>query len=265
MQGIVFDIKRFAVHDGPGIRTTVFFKGCPLNCFWCHNPESINSQPFHAVRKIKLDGEMFEQPEEVGIPVNVENIMAAVRKDRVFMEESNGGVTFSGGEPTLQPSFLKELLIASKEEGFHTTVDTCGYTSQQYLEEILPYTDLFLFDLKHVNELKHLAATGKSNDKILENLQFLLRHQKKIQIRIPVIPDFNFSEEDMQAICKFLKSLQGNIERVDLLPYHTIAHNKYKRFEITNKMDGTKGLNKEDLKQIKGIFEEEGFKVKIGG
>jgi pyruvate formate lyase activating enzyme len=265
MQGIVFDIKRFAVHDGPGIRTTVFFKGCPLNCFWCHNPESINNQPFRTVRKVKMDGQVFDQPEEVGIPVTNESIMASLRKDRIFMEESDGGVTFSGGEPTIQPSFLKDLLISCKEEGFHTAVDTCGYTSQQTLEEILPYTDLFLFDLKHVDEIKHQAATGKSNGSILESLQLLMKHRKKTQIRIPVIPGFNFSNEDMQAICNFLIPLKKRIERIDLLPYHTIAQNKYKRFGITYKMEGVKGLNKNDLIQFKEMFEKEGFKVKIGG
>lgn len=265
MQGIVFDIKRFAVHDGPGIRTTVFFKGCPLNCLWCHNPESINSQPVRSVRKIRLDNLTFDQPEQVGIPVTAESVMNSVRKDRMFMEESNGGVTFSGGEPTMQPSFLKQLLVSCKEEGIHTTVDTCGYTSRQTLEEILPYTDLFLFDLKHVDDVKHTEATGKSNLTILDNLQFLLVKRKKVQVRIPVIPGFNFSEEEMLMIIHFLKSLKGKPHRVDLLPFHAIARNKYKRFGITNKMDGVNGLSKDELKEIKKMFETEGFEVKIGG
>jgi pyruvate formate lyase activating enzyme len=265
MQGIVFDIKRFAVHDGPGIRTTVFMKGCPLNCFWCHNPESIDSQPFHSVKKIKLDGVVYDQPEEVGLPLSVNYIMDKILKDRIFMEESGGGVTFSGGEPTMQPDFLLQMLRTCKEESLHTAVDTCGYASMHTFTTIIPYTDLFLFDLKHFNNDEHLAATGKSNGVILKNLEFLLQTGKKVQVRIPIIPGFNFNEADLTTMVALLKSMSGKIEQVDLLPYHTIAQNKYKRFGINNRMAGIKGLNKEDLTTAKKIFEGEGFKVKIGG
>jgi pyruvate formate lyase activating enzyme len=265
MHGTIFDIKRFAVHDGPGIRTTVFFKGCPLNCFWCHNPESISCEPFQTVRKIRIDDRVFDQPENVGREVSVNEIMTTIRKDRMFMEESDGGVTFSGGEPTMQPAFLKQLLIACKEEGFHTAVDTCGYTSCQTMAEIIPYTDLFLFDLKHVDSEKHLAFTGKSNDVIMENFSYIIESKKKIRVRIPVIPVFNFLEDDLEAICDFLSLQKDNIDQIDLLPFHTIAQNKYKRFGLANKMEGIKGVSKDDIANAKKLFEKEGFKVKIGG
>jgi pyruvate formate lyase activating enzyme len=265
MHGIIFDIKRFAVHDGPGIRTTVFFKGCPLKCFWCHNPESISCEPFQAVRKIRLDDRVFEQPENVGREVSVNEIMTSLRKDRMFMEESNGGVTFSGGEPTMQPAFLKQLLMTCKEEGFHTAVDTCGYTSWQTLSEIIPYTDLFLFDLKHVDSEKHLAFTGRPNDVILENLSYIIENKKKIRVRIPIVPVFNFLDDDLISICNFLKEKKDSIDQLDLLPFHTIAQNKYRRFGIANKMDGVKELSKDDISSAKKLFEKEGFKVKIGG
>ena len=183
----------------------------------------------------------------------------------MFMEESDGGVTFSGGEPTMQPAFLKQLLIASKDEGFHTAVDTCGYTSRQTLAEIFPFTDLFLFDLKHVNSEKHLAFTGKSNEVILENFRYIIESKKRIRVRIPVIPLFNFIDDEMKNICDFLSPQKDNITQIDLLPFHTIAQNKYKRFGIANKMEGIKGLSKEDIYDAKKIFEKEGFKVKIGG
>lgn len=265
MQGIVFDIKRFAVHDGPGIRTTVFLKGCPLKCLWCHNPESIDMKPNHSVKKVKIDGQLFDHHEEVGISTSVNEVMDVIKRDRIFMEESNGGVTISGGEPTMQPEFLLSLLRSCREEGFHTAVDTCGYASQNTFLQILPFTDLFLFDLKHSNSEKHQEATGRPNALILENLALLLQHHKKVRVRIPVIPGFNFNNTDMMMILNILKALPGAISQVDLLPYHTIARNKYKRFGIHNSLAETQGLKKEDLRKTAELFEKEGFMVKIGG
>ncbi|HEY4787511.1 MAG TPA: glycyl-radical enzyme activating protein [Bacteroidales bacterium] len=265
MQGIVFDIKRFAVHDGPGIRTTVFLKGCPLRCFWCHNPEGIDAEPIQSVKKIKLDEFEFNKKEDVGIAFSVDQIMDMILKDRVFMEESGGGVTFSGGEPTLQPEFLLELLKECKREGLHTAVDTCGHTSRQTLSNILSLTDLFLYDLKHYDSLRHEASTGQSNDLILDNLEFLLRSGKKVRIRIPVIPGFNDTTHDLKTIALLLTSFHGTVEQVDLLPYHTTAQHKYKRFGVNNRMVGVKALKKEELAGAKKVFEGKGFKVKIGG
>jgi pyruvate formate lyase activating enzyme len=265
MQGIVFDIKRFAVHDGPGIRTTVFLKGCPLKCLWCHNPESMDIRPKRVLKKVKIDGQLYDHPEDVGRSFQVNEVLEILKKDRIFMEESGGGVTISGGEPTMQPEFLNDLLKASHEEGFHTAVDTCGYASRDILQKIIPYTDLFLFDLKHSDSEKHQSATGQSNVKIIENLAFLVQQKSKIRIRIPVIPTFNFNIPDMESSIQLLKSLKGNIEQVDLLPYHTIAKHKYRRFGIHNTMEDVAGLKKEDLHEMAELFQKEGFKVKIGG
>lgn len=265
MQGIVFDIKRFAVHDGPGIRTTVFLKGCPLRCKWCHNPESIEPLPVQSIRKIKLDDISFDRIEDVGVTLTVSQIIDVLKKDFVFMEESNGGVTFSGGEPTMQPEFLYQLLKACKKINLHTAVDTCGYAAEKTFSFILPYTDLFLFDLKHYSAADHEAYTGKSNEIILKNLEFLLREDKRVRIRIPVIPGFNDSMKDLTAMVTLLRSYNRPLERVDLLPYHTIAKHKYKRFGISNPLGDTKALKKEDLEQARRLFEMSGLKVKIRG
>jgi pyruvate formate lyase activating enzyme len=265
MQGIVFDIKRFAVHDGPGIRTTVFLKGCPLKCQWCHNPESIDSRPLQSIKKIKLDDIVFDRMEDVGITISVDQVIDLLKKDFVFMEESDGGVTFSGGEPTMQPEFLYQMLKACKKENLHTAVDTCGYASEKTFASILLYTDLFLFDLKHHNSSDHEVYTGKPNDTILKNLEFLLRQNKRVRVRIPVIPGVNDAEKDLLAMSTLLKSFNRAVERIDLLPYHTIAKHKYKRFGINNTLEDVKALTKEDLKNVKELFEASGFTVKIGG
>jgi pyruvate formate lyase activating enzyme len=265
MQGIVFDIKRFAVHDGPGIRTTVFLKGCPLKCLWCHNPESIDLKPVHSIKKVRIDGKLFDQNEKVGISTSIDELMDILIKDRLFMEESDGGVTISGGEPTMQPEFLSKLLKSCKEEGLHTALDTCGYASRNTFLEILPYVDLFLFDLKHPNSEKHREVTGQPNDLILENLALLLEYRKNIRIRIPMIPGINFNETDITLMISLLNSFKGKLNQVDLLPYHITAKHKYKRFGIHNLMDGIPGLKKEDLLKTAALFEKEGFQVKIGG
>lgn len=265
MQGIVFDIKRFAVHDGPGIRTTVFLKGCPLKCLWCHNPESMDMNPVHSVKKVQIDGQLYDHMEEVGVSTSVEKVMEVIKKDRIFMEESGGGVTISGGEPTMQPGFLLSLLQACREEGFHTAVDTCGFASRNTFLEILPFTDLFLFDLKHPNSEKHREVTGQPNEIILENLTLLLQHGKKVRVRIPVVPGINYNEADIALMIRLLKSMNGRPDQVDLLPYHATAKHKYKRFGIDNTLEGIQGLKKEDLLKTAELFEKEGFHVKIGG
>jgi pyruvate formate lyase activating enzyme len=266
MQGIVFDIKRFAVHDGPGIRTTVFFKGCPLNCLWCHNPEGIDPEPICAAKKVKLDGQEFDHVETAGQIMDSKDIIKQLVRDRLFMEDSGGGVTFSGGEPTFQSEFLLSLLQECKKESIHTAVDTSGFASQNIYNDILPFTDIFLFDVKHANPQKYLEGTGVSLKPVIENLTFILSKGKRVRIRIPVIPGFNFNENDMIDILLLIKSLPGNVEQIDLLPYHTIARNKYKRFGLENRMpENVKGLKKEDLQPFVTLFEQGGFRVKIGG
>lgn len=266
MQGIIFDIKRFAVNDGPGIRTTVFFKGCPLKCYWCHNPEGIGKCSVNIVKTVKLDGKTYRQPEVAGKAFTVTELMKIIRQDRVFMDESGGGVTFSGGEPTFQSDFLLALLKTCRNEGIHTIVDTNGYAPEKVFKNILPYTNIFLYDLKHYDPKKHLKGTGVSNDLILNNLQFLIKNGTSIHIRIPVVPGFNFNDNDLRAMLAFLNSYRGSIEKINLLPYHTLAKNKYKKFGMKSNMNSNiPGLKKEDLKEIKEIFEEESFIVKVGG
>jgi pyruvate formate lyase activating enzyme len=265
LEGIIFDIRRFATHDGPGIRTTVFFKGCPLSCKWCHNPESIDMKPFPFIKKVKVDEDWFEQEELVGRSYSVEEVLKIILLDRVFYEESGGGVTFSGGEPLFQPEFLVSILEACRNEGLHTAVDTSGYVNQKYLDLIIPFTDLFLFDYKHNDREKHRLYTGFSNEIINENLRYVVKTGKKVHVRIPVIPSFNQNENDMLDIMLFLKSMDGKVGQVDLLPYHTLGNTKYKRFGMTNLMEGQEGLKNDDLLPFRHIFQDAGFTTGIGG
>ncbi|OYT13869.1 MAG: hypothetical protein B6I19_02890 [Bacteroidetes bacterium 4572_114] len=168
MRGIVFDIKRFAIHDGPGIRTTIFLKGCPLKCWWCHNPESQDIKTFTDVKTIVLDGAPFEKQEEIGKLMSVEELLEIIEKESVFYDESGGGVTFSGGEPLLQHEFLLEILKALKQKNIHTTVDTCGFAKWEIFEQIIDYTDLFLYDLKHIDQKKHKLFTGADNKQMIQ-------------------------------------------------------------------------------------------------
>jgi pyruvate formate lyase activating enzyme len=265
MKGVVFDIKRFAIHDGPGIRTTVFLKGCPLRCWWCHNPESQDIKTETDIKRIILDGIPFEKHEQIGKLMSVGEVMEIIEKESVFYEESGGGVTFSGGEPLLQHEFLLEILQVLSEKGIHTSVDTCGLAKQESFEKILEYTNLFLFDLKHLDRKKHETYTGTDNSPILKNLEFLVDKDARIQIRIPVIGGINDSIEDMKAMLDYLKSFKGKINNVHLLPYHSFAKHKYNRFQKENKLSDLKDFDKRDLIPIKNLFEAAEFEVKIGG
>ncbi len=256
MTGRVFDIKRFALHDGPGIRTTVFFKGCPLSCQWCHNPEGIGFDRELMLRsgrcakcydcldacppgalskgsageivvdrsKCDLCGRcaeacLSEALEIVGRDVSVPELLAEVEKDRVFYDQSGGGVTFSGGEPLLQPEFLAEALAALRARGLRTAVDTSGFAPPAVLERIASLTDLVLFDLKVLDGAKHLETTGVGNALILENLRRLAGGPTPVWIRIPFIPGVNDDEAAIGRTAEFLASL-GSIRRVHVLPYH---------------------------------------------
>ena len=263
--GIIFDIKRFAVHDGPGIRTTVFLKGCPLSCSWCHNPESMSSAICTVPKTVRIGDKTFTEDETVGREMTVEDVMKELRKEQIFMEESGGGVTFSGGEPLLQHRFLSEMLVACRAEGMHTAVDTCGFAKWEVLEKIAENTDLFLYDLKLLDDDMHKAHTGVSNKMILENLPRLLAMNKKVRIRIPMIPGITFTEENINQTLVYLSNLKFPVEGVDLLPYHNTAAHKYERFGIDNKLGKLKTINKNDLAETKLRFEKAGFEVKIGG
>lgn len=265
MWGIIFDIKRFAVHDGPGIRTTVFLKGCPLSCWWCHNPESINPNPVCVQKTSILNGKKFTDEEIVGFEIDVASLMEEIRKEQVFMQESGGGVTFSGGEPLMQHQFLLEMLKACRKEGIHTAVDTSAFAGWQPLARVSEFTDLFLIDLKLMDDATHQKYTGVPNFIIHENIQKLLWLGAKIRIRIPAIPEITVTDENLERIIDFLEKLDGKIEGVDLLPFHQTASQKYKRFGMENRMENIAKMNEEDMLPIKLKFEEAGFAVKIGG
>ncbi len=263
MKGIVFDIKHFAVHDGPGIRTTVFLKGCPLRCWWCHNPESQDIKSETAAKKVVLDGIAFDQTETIGRLMEVEEVMAVLDKEAVFYDESGGGITFSGGEPLMQPEFLEALLRACKQRGYHTAVDTSGFTATDHLRSILPYTDLFLYDLKLMDAEAHRKYTGHGNKQILENLDALFAAGAAVIIRIPVIPGINDDDETTGKMITHLNS--GNVREIHLLPYHAFAKNKYRRFDKKNLLAGLEGMDHMALESIRKKFETHGFVTRIGG
>lgn len=274
-KAIFFDIQRNSFVDGPGIRTTVFFKGCNLKCAWCHNPESQSAKPQMMFYKDKCTGcgkcksvcpYHLEQCELCGkctlyCPVDarkvcgkehtVDEVLKEVLKDKAFYETSGGGVTFSGGECMLQIDFLAEILKKCKENGIHTAVDTAGHIPFESFEKILPYTDLFLYDIKIFDSQKHKQYVGVGNELILENLKKLFERKAKLWIRIPIIPDVNDSIEEIQKIKDFLKTI-GTPEKIELLPYHAMGENKYRA--IGKEPQIFKTPDAENMKRLKEIF-----------
>jgi len=261
----IFDIKRFAVHDGPGIRTTVFMKGCPMDCWWCHNPESRKREPEEVTYSRKLGKKEVLGKKIYGSAMAIDEVMNEILKDRIFHEESTGGVTFSGGEPLYQPEALKELLIECKNDGLHTTVDTCGYAQWHNFERIIPYTDLFLYDLKVIEPKTHKQFTGVKNELIIDNLEKLLEKNAHVELRIPVIPGINNSTEEIERFQKFLLNFPFTVPKIHLLPYHTIADNKYKKLNLRNRMNGIDPANGIDVESFKEQLVSNGFMVGIGG
>lgn len=283
----IFEIKRFAVHDGDGIRTTVFFKGCPLRCLWCHNPESLVAKPqlawhshkcigcgecvsacprgAHAVTEgvHTLNRELCaacgkcvqacigEALTLYGRQTTVEELLPLLLEDRDFYENSGGGVTLSGGECLLQADFCAELLKALKGEGIHTAVDTCGFVDREELDKVIPYTDIFLYDIKAVDEDVHIRCTGHSNARILENLKYLDSCGKKVEIRIPFVPNYN--DDQVEKIADFLKEL-SNVTKVRVLPYHNYAGSKYRALDIPDTLPGQLP-EKDALEQAEALFQ----------
>ena len=244
MQGLIFDIKRFALHDGTGIRTTVFFKGCPLRCPWCHNPESQKKKP-----------EKAGNHEIIGKHQSVTDIMKEIEKEIVFYDESGGGVTFSGGEPLEQPEFLRALLKECKKKDIHTSLDTTGCVPKKIFNTIIDDVDLFLYDLKIMDEASHIRFTGQSNKRVIDNLKTLAEKGKNVIVRFPVIPGFTDSEENIKAVGTFVSSLD-TIKEIHLLPYHDMAAGKYRRLGKKNKMSGLgiKPPTAEHIARIKNLF-----------
>ena len=275
MKGLIFDIDRNSFVDGPGIRTTVFFKGCNLKCAWCHNPESQAFKPQMMFYSDKCKGcgkcnevcqNNFEKCDLCGkctfyCPVDsrkvcgkeytVDEVFAEIIKDRSYYDNSGGGVTFSGGECMLQIDFLLEILKKCKENSIHTAVDTAGHIPYEHFEKILPYTELFLYDIKMFDSEKHKKYTGVGNELILENLKKLFKANAKILIRIPIISDINDSIEEMLSIKEFFEK-NGKPEKIELLPYHAMGENKYAA--IGKKAQRFAPPENNELNKLKAIF-----------
>lgn len=298
LKGLIFDIKKFAVHDGPGIRTTVFLKGCPLNCWWCHNPESINPEPELVLFENKCIGcgecfkvcpnnahEILDDGTRVyhrdrcvlcgkcvefcyaealvmeGKEVTVEEVMEELRKDIPFYENSGGGITLSGGEPMFQHEFALAIFKQCKTEGLHTALDTSGHASWKTYEKVLPYVDLVLYDLKHIDPVAHKKYTCVSNKLILENLVKVGESGVPIEIRMPIIPTVNDKKEDIEGAAKFLSNL--NITRVELLAYHKLGESKFERLEREYKLKELQPPEKEQMNEIAEWIRSYGLKVHV--
>jgi pyruvate formate lyase activating enzyme len=266
MKGLIFNIKRYSIHDGPGIRVTIFMKGCPLNCKWCHNPEGILLQQVSIINMCKVGDREFCRKEEVGKYYTIEEIIAIIERERVFLDQSKGGVTFSGGEPMLQFEFLYDAVRACKESGFHTTIDTSGYSLRENYHAIIPYTDLFLFDIKHLDDEKHIEGTGVSNTGILGNYKFLLENARELALRIPLIPGFNDDPDYIKRIIQFIISTRTvSLKKINLLPFHKTGSSKYRRLNLPYLMGGVEPPLETAMQELKDKFLATGINVKIGG
>ena len=266
MKGLIFSVKKYAIHDGPGIRITFFLKGCSLACWWCHNPEGISPLPGTAEQTDRIGDKEFKRTEEAGRYITTGEVLSILETDRIFIGESGGGVTFSGGEPMNQPEFLLETLKACKGEGYHTAVDTSGFSMPDSYRKILPFTDLFLFDLKHIDNDAHLRFTGVSNELILENFRMLAASGKSVMIRFPVIPGMNDDNKNLEMMkTLILENYSGNIQKLCLLPYHRIGASKYSRFNLEYRMNGIEQPSAERMKELKDFFSVAGIRTKIGG
>jgi pyruvate formate lyase activating enzyme len=264
MKGLVFDIRSFSVHDGPGIRKTVFLKGCPLRCIWCHNPESQGSEPASWVRKRKSGNYESEVIEALGRFMSVEEVMKEILDEVPFFEESAGGVTLSGGEPLSQADFAAVLLSECKKHHIHTAIDTCGHVPWEEFEKILPFTDLFLYDLKLISSADHEKYTGYENRLILNNLRKLYDNSKKIIVRIPLVEGVTDTEENLSGLKQLLKDLPS-IDRVDLLPFHNIANNKFIRLGMEYPLKELPDYPDYRAREIQEAFASTGRIVSVGG
>ncbi len=262
---VIFDIKRFAVHDGPGIRTTVFLKGCPLRCWWCHNPESQAREPFTIDIGRNVNGKNVPGKKTYGEDTDTDSLMEELMKDQHYYEESGGGVTFSGGEPLMQTEALEVMLSLCKKSGIHTCIDTSGFAKRGQFQNILPLTDLFLYDLKNMDSDLHEEHTGVDNGLIQSNADFLLENKANLIFRIPVIPGINTTDDEVRRMVGYLEERQDFLNEVHLLPYHRIAENKYFRLRMKEHLSDVREPDKALMVQLKTKFEKSGLKVVIGG
>lgn len=304
MKALIFNIQGYSIHDGPGIRTTVFFKGCPLNCIWCANPESINNFPevlfteskcvkcyhckeicphsaitipeergyIHINREICINckeyvcaKECYQRAIEIaGYDITCDNLLKEVEKDSLFYTNSGGGITLSGGEPLYQYEFTLQFLQNIKGKGFHITLDTSGFISWEKFRPILEFTDLILYDLKHIDPTVHKKLTGVSNEQILMNLEKILTLTNvPVIIRYPVIPGYNDSKENVDAMINFVKALE--IKEVNLLPYHRLGKSKYERLgKKSSFIDEIQSPSTSQLEEMKKYVESFHIRCLIG-
>lgn len=227
MRGNIFNIQKFCTKDGPGIRTTVFLKGCPLHCLWCHNPESQSGKIEH----------MYEALEMSGYEISVEEVIKEVLKDKDFYENSGGGITLSGGEPLFQTDFCLELLREAKKNNLHVCMETCGFAERHVMEETAGLVDIYLFDYKETNPARHKEFTGVDNKLILDNLKLIDELGKSIVLRCPIIPGYNDREEHFAGIAAVANKLKNLVE-VEIEPYHTFGAEKYKRLDKEYHLSG---------------------------
>lgn len=300
---LVFNIQRFSIHDGDGIRTTVFFKGCPLRCVWCHNPESQDYGPEILYNPVKcvgcgacvliclekanrmengraildrklctacgkcLESCLGNARELAGCYYTVEELLWELEKDRAFYEESGGGVTLSGGEVMAQPmNYVEELMRRLSEKGYSVNIDTCGDVPYERFRRILPYTDTFLYDIKVMSDQKHRKYVGTGNKRILQNLQKLSRDGARINLRLPLVDSLNTGREDILSLIGFLKS-GVRVTKISLLPYHDFGRSKYARLERKYDSDGIFEIPaRESLEKAADFFRENGFpNIETGG
>jgi len=300
MMGKIFNIMKYSIHDGPGIRTAVFFKGCPLNCQWCHNPESQGFGQELMYRRdrcvgcgqcleicpsgatISVEGKLAYLRDKclvcgeccrvcpagvrelVAKEMSVSEVMAEIEKDVIFYDESGGGVTFSGGEAIMQPEFLLEILKSCRKREIHTALETCGFVTLDSLKSISDYVNLFLYDIKLMDSKKHQALTGVPNELILSNLRWLTEHHPKVIVRVAIIPGINDDEENLRQIGEFVTSLKHATE-LHCLSYHTAGVDKYQKLGLKYRLPDLQSPDSERMEEIARKLEEFGLVVKIGG
>lgn len=300
-KGFIYDLQRFAIHDGPGIRTLVYMKGCPLKCLWCSSPQTQHSKieimhneinckkcgrcidvcPVHVITISDEDGIIIDRdlckycgqcvescPNQalklIGYYITSEELFQEVNKDSPFYRRSNGGVTVGGGEPTMQLDFITTFLKRCKQTYINTAIETCGYVKWDKMENLLEYVDLVYIDIKHMDPTVHKELTGVSNKLILENAK-KISAIRPIIIRIPVIPGFNDSDDNITAIARFALDLGENLKRIDLLPYHKFGTQIYSRIGMEYKLTDVEPPSDDHMIRFKEIVESCGVKVQIGG
>ncbi|MEG2936608.1 MAG: choline TMA-lyase-activating enzyme [Clostridium sp.] len=300
----IFNIQKYNMYDGPGVRTIIFFQGCPLRCKWCANPEGILKKyrvmfksnscvncgncvsvcpvGIHSISKETLKHEVNRQIDcincgkctdaclksalsIVGEVKTISELLEIVEEDRTFYEVSGGGVTLGGGEVLMQPEAAASLLMACKNEGINTAIETCGYAKLEAVLKVAEFTDLFLFDIKHINSDKHFQLTGVRNEQILENLEELLQRKYNVQIRMPLLKGVNDCQEDIEAVMEFLLPYKDyrNFKGIDLLPYHKMGVNKYTQLGMEYPVEGDPSLKNEDLDRIEQWIKKYDLPVKV--